>query len=156
MLDIPYEYLQGGGYVGPEFTSVFLFQGIFWRMVIPLVFGRVCFNVIESLVMMPADIRHRLCADLIASREYKAHWADCLDYDTGFQMLEVQPVSGHGQSFVASSRRDLLTCTADLSQGRPNSNAMQAARLATEKAMKAFLCISLCVHGGNAQKAILT
>jgi hypothetical protein len=58
---VPYEFMQGGGYFGPTFTSVFFFQNIFWRMVIPIVFGRnVSVNVLDCLVAMPKHIKQHL------------------------------------------------------------------------------------------------
>jgi len=141
MNEIPYEFLQAGGYFGPEFTSVFLFEDVFWRVVIPLMFGATSHNILNSLAMMPAEVRERLYQNPVAIQAYREHWADCLDYDMGSQMLGMQPLEGEAGDFLASAQRDLTSAITDLSQKTPNSNAMQNARVATEKAMKAFLCI---------------
>jgi hypothetical protein len=47
---LPYEFVQAGGYIGPTFTAVFFFENVFWRVVIPLVYGRPSVNIMASLV----------------------------------------------------------------------------------------------------------
>ena len=141
MNEIPYEYIQGGGYFGPKFTGVFLFENIFWRVVIPIVIGTPSVNTVASLVAMPDDFKRRLIEDVRKRELYKAYWADCLDYDQGRHYFSMEPPKDPAVELVASVDRDLLSTISDLAQPEPNANAMHNARLATEKAMKAFLCL---------------
>jgi hypothetical protein len=139
--DVPYEFVQAGGYFGPTFTGVFFFENVFWRMVIPLVFDvNVRVKVIDGLVAMPAHLRRRLVDSELACEAYKLHWADCIDYDQGRNYFFMQSRVNPAADLVTSLDRDLRSTIADLSQGQPNSNAMHNARMATEKALKAFLC----------------
>jgi hypothetical protein len=139
--EVPYEFAQAGGYFGPTFTSVFFFENVFWRVVVPVVFGtHVQVNMLESLVAMPVGLRQHLVQSVAAQECYKAHWVDCLDYDQGRGYFNAQPPSAPETQLVVAADRDLLSTIADLAQDAPNSNAMHNARLATEKALKAFLC----------------
>ncbi len=145
MDDIPHEVLQQGGFVGPRFTGVFLFQNIFWRVSIPLVIGACAVNALDALRMMPADQKRLLCAQGDTLREYLLLWADCWDYDAGFQASHMVLAKGSflGEMIV-STDRELTSAIADLCQQRPNSRAMHGSRDTTEKALKAHLCH----HGG--------
>src|ERR1017187_9257343 len=60
MGDIPYEVLQQGGWVGPRFRGVFFFRDVFWRVVVPLVWGTRSINALDGLAVMPAQIKQRL------------------------------------------------------------------------------------------------
>ncbi len=139
--NIPYEFVQGGGYVGPDFTGVFFFENVFWRVVIPIVVVGQGYpvNVVASLIAMPEPVSRRLVKGNKSS-EYKLHWADCFDYDYGRNHVRMQPGSAESTDLIESADRDLLSTIADLSQHEPNSNAMHNARMATERALKALLC----------------
>src|ERR1039458_8804576 len=87
MGDIPYEVLQQGGWVGPRFRGVFFFRDVFWRVVVPLVWGTRSINALDGLAVMPAQIKQRLVSVPKTRDEYLLLWADCVDYDMGFQDL---------------------------------------------------------------------
>ena len=150
MNDVPYEFVQAGGYFGPTFTAVFFFENVFWRVVIPIVFGTPSVNVMESLVAMPPNLRQHLVQNTRSREDFKAHWADCIDYDQGFDCFMMQPPNGPATELVTSANGDLLSTIANLSQQEPNSNAMHDARLATEKVLNAFLCFR---HGFTVDRA---
>jgi HEPN domain-containing protein len=138
--DVPYEFVQAGGYFGPKFTAVFFFENVFWRVVIPIVYGTPSVDIMRSLVAMPANLQQHLLQNARSREDFKAHWADCIDYDQGRNCFMMQPPNDPATDLVTSADRDLLSTIADLSQHEPNSNAMHNARLSTEKALKAFLC----------------
>lgn len=141
MGSVPSEFVQGGGYFGPTFTAVFFFENIFWRMVIPIVYGSgVQVNVLDSLVAMPAQIRRRLAQKEATRQACVLHWADCIDYDQGMNEFLIQPPPHPAVDLVLALDRDLRSTIADLAQEEPNSNAMHNACLTTEKALKAYLC----------------
>lgn len=148
---MPYERAQAGGCFGPEFTSVFFFENVFWRVVIPVVFGTdVSVDTLASLVTMPACLRSRLVNLPKIRAAYKEHWRDCMDYYLGRDAVRMrfvhdevgmEPITGLPSGFVEGLDRDLRSAIADLSQDEPNSNAMHNARMAAEKALKSFLCL---------------
>jgi hypothetical protein len=73
-------------------------------------------------------------------REYLLLWADCYDYDTGFQdSHHLLPAGSFALEMVASTEREITSCISDLCQQHPNAKAMHSARDATEKALKAYL-----------------
>ena len=70
MDEVPYEFVQGGGYVGPDFTPVFFYEDIFWRVRIPLLFGSISVNTLNSLIAMPPEVKGRLKQDPIVREDY--------------------------------------------------------------------------------------
>jgi hypothetical protein len=141
MENIPHEVLQQGGFVGPRFTGVFLFQNVFWRVAIPLVVGTVSINALDALRIMPLETKRLLSSRRNDMREYLKLWADCCDYDMGYQ-ASAQTVTRESflGEMIESTERELTSAVADLCQQRPNSKAVHSARDATEKALKAYLC----------------
>lgn len=141
MGSVPYEFVQYGGYLGSQFTSVFFFENVFWRMALPIVYGeRVPVNVLNCLVTMPEHIRGHVLQDDATCIAYRLHWADCIDYCQGMEAFFMQPPNHPAAQLVHAMDRDVRSTIADLAQEQPNSNAMHHARAATEKALKAYLC----------------
>lgn len=141
MENIPHEVLQQGGFVGPRFTGVFLFQNVFWRVVIPIVMGTRSVSALDALRMMPLETKGLLSSRRNDLREYLKLWADCLDYDVGYQTASRSVTGGSflGE-MIESTERELTSAVADLCQQRPNAKAAHSSRDATEKALKAYLC----------------
>jgi hypothetical protein len=139
--DIPHEALQQGGFVGPRFRGVFFFKNVFWRVVIPLVFGTCGIKPLDGLAVMPEETKRHLLSNPGTRDEYLLLWADCVDYDMGFQgaSRRLDPTSFLNE-MVHSVDRELQSTIADLCQQRPNSNAMYSAMNCAEKALKGFLC----------------
>jgi hypothetical protein len=140
MEHIPHEVLQQGGFVGPRFTGVFFYQDVFWRVAIPIVFGTTQVNLLDALRIMPPETKRELTARPDQMREYLRLWADCYDYDTGYQRSKSLASQGSFvDEMIESTERELNSAVSDLCQQRPNSKARHSARDATEKALKAFL-----------------
>jgi hypothetical protein len=140
MDNFPHEILQQGSFTGPRFRGVFFFQDVFWRVTVPLVMGTRQASAIDALSIMPQEMKQRLCSRDDAVRQYLLLWADCIDYDSGFQASHAIAVAGSflGE-MIDSTERELTSAITDLCQQRPNSKAMHSARDATEKALKAYL-----------------
>ncbi len=153
MDNIPHEILQQGGFTGPRFTGVFFFQDVFWRVTIPLVLGTRDVNAMDAIRMMPQEVKQLLCSREDALQEYLLLWADCLDYDTGFQAFHAVAAAGSflGE-MIESTDRDLTSAITDLCQQRPNPKAMYSAREATEKALKAYLAYHANLTEARAKK----
>src|SRR5579872_6205358 len=151
MGDIPYEVLQQGGFVGPDFHGVFFFQNVYWRVVIPLVFGTCSLKPFDALATMPAQVRRYLESSHQRGREYILLWADCLDYGlrfgTAINDLSAKPFV---EEMAKSVDRELRSAIAELCQKNPNPNAMYSARHCVEKALKGFLSFQT---GLTAEKA---
>ena len=113
MGSVPYEFVQGGGYFGPTCTSVFFFPNIFWRMVIPIVFGEnVPVNVLNCLVAMPDHIRRHLVQHDPTLRGCMLHWADCIDFDQGMHEFLMQPAEHPATELVSALDRDVRSSIA--------------------------------------------
>jgi hypothetical protein len=141
MNNIPHEVLQQGGFVGPRFTGVFLFQNVFWRVSIPLVFGTVRVPALDALEMMPTQVKQLLSSRRNDMREYLKLWADCFDYDSGFQFVRPTLIQGSFlEDMIDSVERELTSAVSDLCQQRPNSKAIHSSRDTAEKALKGYLC----------------
>src|SRR6185312_7083558 len=138
MNEIPHEILQGGGYIGPTFTAVFFWRNIFWRVVIPIIYGRVAVNLLNAMPIMPVDWKRELIEDPRASQEYKALWTCAYRYDRAMHEVQHIQLPEFLKNLLYSADRDLRSTVSDLCQREPNSNAMHSARLGTEKVLKAF------------------
>lgn len=140
MENIPHEVLQQGGFVGPRFAGVFFYRNVFWRVAIPVVFGTTQVNLLDALRIMPLETKRELSGRPDQIREYLRFWADCYDYDTGYQRSKSLVSRGSFiDEMIESTERELNSAVSDLCQQRPNSKARHSARDATEKALKAFL-----------------
>lgn len=140
MENIPHEILQQGGFVGPRYTGVFLFQDVFWRGSIPIVFGTTSVNALDALRIMPAETKRLLTSRRDDMREYLKLWADCFDYDQGFiSLVQIVAKPSFLDEMIESTERGLNSAITDLCQQRPNSKAVHSARDVTEKALKAYL-----------------
>ena len=118
-----------------------LLEDIDW--VCPVVWSKeMCIrdSAMDGLRMMPTEIKQRLCSRREAMREYLLLWADCFDYDIGFQGSRAIAAAGSflGE-MIESTERELNSTITDLCQQRPNSKAIHSARDATERALKACL-----------------
>lgn len=140
--DIPHEVLQQGLFIGPRFKGVFFFENVFWRVAIPLVYGNAprTINTMDALQIMPPEVKLRLSSQQTSIREYLLLWADCYDYDNGYNDSHAVFAAGsYLGEMIESTERELTSAIGDLCQEHPNSKAMHSSRDATEKALKAYL-----------------
>lgn len=152
MGEIPHEVLQQGGFVGPRFHGVFFFQNVYWRVVIPLIFGTCRVDAFNALSTMPEQTKRHLRSNPDKCSEYVLLWVDCLDYDLGFQRATSNPSKNlFLNEMIRSVDRELNSAISELCQKSPNPNAMYSARNCLEKALKGFLAFKVDLSAEKAK-----
>jgi hypothetical protein len=127
-------------HIGPLFTGMFFYDVYFWPVVIPLLYGRANLDAFTSLKSMPEAVKAHLRNDTRAGSDYLALWADCVDYGLGRdEITRSALMTEFAAKLFASANAQLDATVAVLRERRPNSKAMDSARLATEMFLKTFL-----------------
>ncbi len=116
-------------------------------MDIPVAFGTVELNALDSIKDLPPLLAKRLSTELPFLNEYVCVWTDTLDYGFGIGDIahgaHIVPRNDFAFQLLRSGDRELRACVELLTHGRvPNSNAAQSARMATEVFLKAYLVIN--------------
>lgn len=136
-------------YLPSVFTGAFYFDAYFWPVHIPIMYGTQMLEGRDALSNMPPITKERLFGSTDDLENFKALWADCLDYGHGLRDLNLAremlaAFAGVGvayfwQRLVVSGDRKLRSAVEDLCEQRPGANAMQSSREACEMSLKAFL-----------------
>jgi hypothetical protein len=134
--------------IGALFTGAFYFDAYFWKLEIPIAFGVVQLNALDSLRQMPKTVKAQLERDRIMMWRFVELWVDSLDYGYGIDDL------GHGSrlppmgnqpfatQLMVSAHRELTASVRLLTETRtPNAKALESARMATEMYLKAYLAM---------------
>lgn len=129
------------------FIGAFYFDAYFWPVHIPKAIGTQMLDGKDALPSMPLATKDRLFQFGDPFEDYKALWADCVDY--GYGILDLQlgkrmlELTGGRVAFwerlLVSGDRKLRSSVEDLCKPIPGENAMQSSREACEMFLKAFL-----------------
>lgn len=147
----------GAHAIGSLFMGVFYFDGHFWRVSIPLAYGTVRMNAVDSLIDLPEPTRKWLMESRKDLFEYCALWVDVMDYAYGINDLRHGGgVSGFAAHVATSADRELTATVRLLTEPtrQPNPKAMESARMATEMFLKAFLAAHAGLTESGAQQQL--
>lgn len=126
------------GYVEPPFAGIYYFQGHFWIVSIPLVFGRVGINIFECL-KMPVKLQNLLVSDDEKTDEYISVFADSYDYAYGIDEVKNVCITNLSKELFKSADKHLRATISLLNQEKASSKAIEDARMSVEIFLKAFL-----------------
>jgi hypothetical protein len=130
----------GSLFIRPIFTGAFYFDARFWTVTIPKSYGAGVLNASDALEDMPPTIKQKLFSSAEDVENFKALWADCLDYGLGAASLnQWGSVIHFWQRLIVSGDRKLRSAVGDLCSENPGENAIQSSREACEMFLKAFL-----------------
>jgi len=130
----------GSQQIGPMYTGVYYYDSCFWPIFVPIVYGTVTINVLDSLKTVPENVAKRIWADHDKLKEYVSVWADCFDYAFGFDDLQKTGTRGQfAQDLLNSGGQQLNATVALLLEKTPNSKSMESARMSTELFLKTLL-----------------
>jgi hypothetical protein len=140
----------GAQQIGSLFESVYYFDGEFWRVSIPIVYGRASVNLQNCLSDMPQALKDDLFATPNAAWDYSVFWADCADYGFGIDDLRKGALAPHGaplDSFglqlLTAGHQELKSAVAQLKQRKPDPRAILNSRMALEIFLKAFIALKV-------------
>ncbi len=126
--------------IGALFTGIFFYDVYFWPINIPIAYGTVSLEPFVALRNMPESVISRLRNESIARLAFLGCWADCVDYGFGRDDLQKnRKLSSFAEQLFTAADAQIDATVALLLEHRPNSKAMDCARMATEIVLKAFL-----------------
>ena len=130
----------GADHIGLMGRAAYYYDVSFWPIEIPLILGQPETNPCDTLEM-PSSVRLRLINDRNELYMFLKFWADTIDFYYGLSDLRDPSALAHGllRDLVFASREQLNTAALLLLEHRPNSKAAEAAALALEMILKAFL-----------------
>lgn len=132
----------GAHEAGSFFESVYFFDAQFWKVSIPIVFGTVRLDALDSLDQMPETIKKEMVSDENHARNYVAFWADCVDY--GFGLDDMKSVAGldkFGKELLMSGDQELRAAVNILGHSRPRPRSILTSRMAVEIFFKAYIAL---------------
>lgn len=132
----------GAHAMGSMFESVYFYDAAFWLVSIPIVYGTVSLNALDSLVEMPAPVRAGLEQNAHISWDYVAYWADCVDYGLGMDDFRKSEIgSDFARGLVLAGDAELRAAVELLHQSRPQAQALLVCRTAAELLLKGFVAL---------------
>ena len=130
----------GAHQIGSAYTGIFLHDAAFWPVSIPLIFGQVNVDALDSLETMPQQIKRGLETDHSQICSYVIHWENCVDYGYGQMDLESGTVlRPRALKFLGAGHSELIGANTQLLERRPNVKAILGLRMATEIFLKTAL-----------------
>lgn len=145
----------GVQHIGPMYTGAYYYDSLFWPVVIPVVAGTVKLDAANSLKAIPDSIKTRLLSDTNERQQFALFWADCIDYGFGADDLIDDSYAGNfWQELIKSGDQQLNATVTLLLEQRPNSIAMELARMATEMFLKTFLANKTGLTDAEARRKI--
>jgi hypothetical protein len=132
----------GAHFVPHFFVGTFYFDAGFWPVAIPYFAGQQMLDGRKAVSDMPDAIWERLVTNNEHVENFKALWADCLDYGVGVREFRSQGVSANEpwRKFLLSADKELNATVSMLCRFQPESKAIESARMAVEMFLKAALC----------------
>lgn len=126
--------------LGPTYLGVFYYDAEFWPLLVPIAFGTVRLDPIESLRSMPGPVVSRMVKDASAVALLTNVFTDSVEVAFHVdEALRTACSSEFCRSLLESAYQTLRGVVPLLLMSRPSPKAMQASRFATEIFLKAFL-----------------
>ncbi|WP_297809563.1 hypothetical protein [uncultured Methylophaga sp.] len=142
----------GANEIGSLFNSVYFYDGEFWDISIPLSYGRVQLNALDSLAEMPSPIKAQLMNENNELWKYTIFWADCVDYAHGLEDLtKTGKISGFGKELLFAGSQELKTAIQLLSQNKPDPRSILNSRMAVEIFIKSFIALKIGLSQSEAK-----
>lgn len=139
--------------IGSSYESVFYYDSQYWIVSIPIIYGTVELDTLNSLIEMPESIKTDLQLDKQSFIEYSYFWCECLDYSEGINIIkETTSLNDFGKKMFFSALEELNTSIKLLKQNEHNSRVMQSSRMATEMFLKSYLALNNKLTDNQAKK----
>jgi hypothetical protein len=134
---------SGAHFIPHFFTGAFYFDAGFWPVSIPYFAGSSMLDGRQAVADMPDQFWNRLASNREFMEDFKAVWADCIDYGVGVREFRSRDDNGAPWlKFLRSGDKELSAAIGLLCRLKPESKAIESARMAVEMFLKAALCHS--------------
>ncbi len=132
---------KGSHAVGSLFTGTYYFDAYFWRVSIPLAYGIVPLNPLDSIEGASDSVKTQIQTNKERFTDYLFLWVDTMDYGFGIDDVpHMAKLSIFAHALMRSADRELRATVRLLTEDRqPNSKAMDTSRMTTEMFLKAYL-----------------
>jgi hypothetical protein len=131
---------SGSQLVGPAYVGAFYYDAGFWPLVIPVVYGTVALDPVESLKATPVPVIAELQKSPRDTANFVSTFLDCADYGLhGPDVTGAKLFAPPGQELFRAADKALTSCAELLVPGRPNQKALELARDAVEIHLKSYL-----------------
>ena len=122
----------------PINRTCFLYDGSFWEVAVPVVYGDCRVDPIASIRGMQPNLLEAFRKDKKAIITFDAHWLDCLEHFSRNDLVERDALcSPLTRKFLQATMRSLASAVADLLSYPTNLQAAGDSRHAFECALKA-------------------
>ncbi len=136
--------------LGPIYYGAYFYDGCFWKITIPLIFGNVNVYPEACLKKCPESIKFGIKSDGREFMKYLRVWADCIDFAYGYDdLFRKKHPSDFKESLIFSGRQFMDSTVTLLLDRHLNPKSIEQARMAAEMFFKAFLS----AHAGLDEKA---
>lgn len=132
----------GAHQIGSLYEAVYFYDSQFWVVSIPITYGTVQLNALDSLHDMPESIKQEMMAVHRQAWDFSIYWANCLDYGMGIvDLRKMQGLNEFGSQLLMSADQELRAATSILSQHRPDPRAILNCRMALEIFFKSYVAL---------------
>jgi len=133
---------DGAHNIGSLYTSAYYYDAQFWELSIPIFFGTVELNSLESLKEMSDSDKEKILKNDKQKLDYIACWSNCLDYAMGFsELVQKTDIDSFGRSLLLSANEELRSATNNLLSLPVQKRAILNCRTAVENSLKAYLAL---------------
>lgn len=134
----------GAHHIGSLYESIYFFDADFWTVSIPISFGTVLLDAVESLQDMPETLKQDLISTPKTAWDFILFWADCLDYGMGISDLsKCNNLDPYGYQLLMAADQELRSAVSQLKENRPDSRVLLTCRMATEIFLKAYIALKI-------------
>lgn len=125
---------------GGLYSAAYFYDSEFWEVSVPVIYGEVSVNALDSLVDMPQPLMEQIMSTSDSAWDYVAFWCDCFDFGFGYDDLyRSKSHSEFGIQFLHAGHEELTTAASLLLENPPNKRAIMSCRMALEMLMKAYI-----------------
>lgn len=144
---------KGSHSIGSLYASAYYYDTQFWKLSIPVFFGTVELNSLDSLKDMSDINKENFLKNNKQKLDYVAFWSDCLDYAMGFSELRQKTdIDSFGKSLLLSANEELQSATNNLLSIPVQKRAILNCRTAVETSLKAYIALKRGLTEKEAKK----
>lgn len=138
--------------IGALYTSLYYYDSSFWKMEIPLGYGRFVLQPQASLKGMPQLLKDRLLVDQNAGFDFTVWWADCVDYAFGISEVARPDKDKFGLSLLYAADQEMRSAVIVLLEPRTNARAILMLRMAVEMFLKSIIALKVGLNDAQAKE----
>ncbi|QIR76771.1 hypothetical protein FA592_11275 [Sulfurospirillum diekertiae] len=144
---------EGAHSIGSLYTSAYYYDAQFWELSIPVFFGTVKLNSLDSLKDISDIDKEKILKNEKQKLDYVAFWSDCIDYAMGFSELRQKTdIDSFGKSLLLSANEELRSATNNLLSLPVQKRAILNCRAAVETSLKAYIALKRGLTEKEAKK----